>query len=444
MTASGRARDALWRAGWHARDWWRAAALDRAYVASAASTPSRHPQVRALAALRTARARAADADAPRWTLAELRVVLDAGAYDRAAALAASLEPRLVELPARARHDARRWIAETRRARGEAPAPAPNAPLAPAAGLRAWLRDPERRLAGAPATTAALTAYLADYGLPGAEVVPGEAPWLARVRFEPPPPVRGPRVSVLVAAHRAAATIDYALASLRGQSYQDVELLVGDDASDDDTVARALAHARVDPRVRVFTSARNQGAYNVRNALAARARGDLLAFHDADDLALPTRLAAQVARVRAGAAASYGCFVRLTTDGQLARFPGASLRLCMVSLMLPRRTFDQLGGFRPARFGADLELRERLRDRHGDDAIDVLRAPVMLALWSESSQTRAAGAESGADGFRAPARRAYTEVVFRALCGEASDDDIVAALRATDNLATPADVTEVTS
>jgi hypothetical protein len=442
--AAERARRAAWTAGWRWKAWRDHVALDRAMVRAGASTTSRHPLVRALVALRAARAASADPEAPRWALAELPIALQAGAYERAAELATLLAARISALPEAERRRAARLIDDVRRARGEATSMEASPPdeVRPLEILRdpeLYLRDVEHHALDPATASAALTRYLRAYGMPGATITGAGDALLPRIRFVPPPAVTGgPRVSIIVAAHRAAATIGYALDSLVGQSYRNVEILVGIDGDDDGSGELARAAAARDPRVKVFASARNQGAYNLRNALVERSSGHLVTFHDADDLALPTRIAEQVARIRAGAIACYGSFVRVSRAGRFATFAGQSaLRLCMVTLMLERRTFDAFGGFRPAWFGADLELRERLRDRHGDGAVEVLRRPALFGLWSDASQTRRAGAEAHADGYRAPARRAYTEVVFRRLLGEASDDDIVATLRATDNLASPA-------
>ncbi|MEZ4367154.1 MAG: glycosyltransferase family A protein [Kofleriaceae bacterium] len=222
------------------------------------------------------------------------------------------------------------------------------------------------------------------------------------------------MSVVIAAYQAAATVGASIDSLLAQDGVDVEILVGDDASDDGTAEVLAARFGDEPRVRRFTSRRNQGAYNLRNALAAHARGTYLTFHDADDLAVPGRLLAQVdALVATGARASYGCMFRITADGRAVFFrDGAALRLAMVTLLTTPEEFRSLGGFRPARFGADLELHETLRHRHGDRAIEIVRQPLMLGLWAAGSATRQRDAEALEDGYRAPARRRYVELLAR--------------------------------
>lgn len=257
---------------------------------------------------------------------------------------------------------------------------------------------------------------------------------------------GPLVSVVVAARNAATTLPYALGSLCAQTYGSIEILACDDASDDATLERLRELRRRDSRVRVFRSLQRQGSYNVRNALVARARGELVTFHDADDLALPARIAIQVTRLReTGATACVACWLRLTPAGRFVFFRDQrATRLGLVSLMLRKQTFDRVGPFRSAYVGADLELLADLRARFGAHEISRIREPLTLGLWSASSVTRSAGTEALADGYRSPVRRDYSELVYakHVRPARASEDDREAMLRALGNWAEPRGVVEL--
>jgi len=108
----------------------------------------------------------------------------------------------------------------------------------------------------------------------------------------------PLVSVIVPAWNAAAFIQYAVRSALDQTLQDIEVLVVDDASRDDTRATALAAAHGDPRLRVLALESNAGPAAARNAGLAAARGAYVAILDADDRMRPTRLATMLERMRA--------------------------------------------------------------------------------------------------------------------------------------------------
>jgi glycosyltransferase involved in cell wall biosynthesis len=102
------------------------------------------------------------------------------------------------------------------------------------------------------------------------------------------------VSVLVAAHDAAATLPLAVRSILRQSLTDLELVVVDDCSTDETPA--LLAAVDDPRLVVVRNEENLGLAASLNRGLERARGRWIARLDADDVALPERLERQLALV----------------------------------------------------------------------------------------------------------------------------------------------------
>jgi glycosyltransferase involved in cell wall biosynthesis len=99
------------------------------------------------------------------------------------------------------------------------------------------------------------------------------------------------VSVVCAVHNGERFLAEAIASVMAQIRVDLELVVVDDGSTDGTPA-ILAEKAEDPRVRVLTQ-ENRGVAAARNAGMAVARGDLIAFLDADDVWLPDKLQRQV-------------------------------------------------------------------------------------------------------------------------------------------------------
>ncbi len=100
----------------------------------------------------------------------------------------------------------------------------------------------------------------------------------------------PRVSVIIPAYNAAWCVRRAVDSVLAQDYRDFELIVVDDGSRDDTAAILATYGAA---LRVVSKP-NGGLSSARNAGIAAARGDYLAFLDADDWWLPGKLARQVA------------------------------------------------------------------------------------------------------------------------------------------------------
>jgi len=118
------------------------------------------------------------------------------------------------------------------------------------------------------------------------------PALDRLRAGPYGCAALPSVSVIVPTYNCAAFLDESLGSVLPQVPADGEVLVVDDGSTDDTVRVLSQYGERIRAVRID----HGGLAAARNAGLDAARGDWIAFHDADDVALPDRLAFQLAFV----------------------------------------------------------------------------------------------------------------------------------------------------
>lgn len=96
----------------------------------------------------------------------------------------------------------------------------------------------------------------------------------------------PAVSVIVPTYNCARWLAESLDSIFAQTDRDYEVVVVDDGSTDDTPAVLAGYAG---RIRVVQGAHG-GLSAARNLGLAAATGEWVAFHDADDVALPDRLA----------------------------------------------------------------------------------------------------------------------------------------------------------
>jgi glycosyltransferase involved in cell wall biosynthesis len=104
----------------------------------------------------------------------------------------------------------------------------------------------------------------------------------------------PFISVIVITYNAAEYVGHAIDSVLQQSWANLELIVVDDGSTDDTPS--VVARFTDPRLRYVTQS-NRGPNSARNHGIREARGDYVAFLDADDWWLPDKLCRQVARAR---------------------------------------------------------------------------------------------------------------------------------------------------
>lgn len=180
------------------------------------------------------------------------------------------------------------------------------------------------------------------------------------------------ISVICIFLNAENYFDEAVRSVLDQDYQDFELLLVDDGSQDRTTQMALAHAAAEPdRVRYLAHPGrvNRGMSAARNLGLAHATGDLVAFIDADDRWRPAKLAEQVAIMAAepavGMVAGTVNYWRdwaggtdvLTPTGHrqnmrveppeaaLALYPlGRAAAACPSDVMIRRAALDEVGGF----------------------------------------------------------------------------------------------------
>ncbi len=159
------------------------------------------------------------------------------------------------------------------------------------------------------------------------------------------------ISVVVPSYNAGRWLAESLDSIFAQTIPPGEVVVVDDGSTDDTPA---VLARYADRVRLVRSA-NQGLAAARNLGLALARGDWIAFHDADDLALPDRLAVLLAHLEANRGAE-----AVFADGEDlaggARIVPRALASCLSGRRLT--VADLFAGF-PAYYQSALVARDAL-------------------------------------------------------------------------------------
>lgn len=107
----------------------------------------------------------------------------------------------------------------------------------------------------------------------------------------------PLISVLMPAYNSELYIAEAIESILNQSYQNIELIIFDDGSSDNT--RQVIQSFNDPRIVKILSDQNYGVVRARNDMIDRASGQYIALMDADDIADRTRLEKQLRSLEAG-------------------------------------------------------------------------------------------------------------------------------------------------
>jgi glycosyltransferase involved in cell wall biosynthesis len=108
------------------------------------------------------------------------------------------------------------------------------------------------------------------------------------------PLNSPFISVIINMRDGAATISETLKSVLTQTFHDLEIVVWDDGSVDESAA--IVAAERDPRIRYHRSPEITSLGKARDMAIRIARGKWIAFIDQDDLWTPDKIQKQIARV----------------------------------------------------------------------------------------------------------------------------------------------------
>ena len=182
-------------------------------------------------------------------------------------------------------------------------------------------------------------------------------------------MNGPLVSVIVPVHNGERFVGAALESIRAQDYEPTEVIVVDDGS----VDKSAEVARAFGGVQVVRQSENQGPAAARNEGLKRARGEFIAFVDADDLLPATKLSKQVAYLLAHP--NVGCVLgrqewinpppNLKRDPVYDELDGIPLTSALFRASILRR----LGGYDVSyRSHENMDLLFRLRELGSETAV----------------------------------------------------------------------------
>jgi glycosyltransferase involved in cell wall biosynthesis len=98
-----------------------------------------------------------------------------------------------------------------------------------------------------------------------------------------------QVSVIIATYNRAHSIGHAIRSILNQTHQEIELIVVDDGSTDETLSILQTFSDQDSRLKIIPLSQNSGATVARNRGVSAATGDLVLVWDSDDQLFPNAL-----------------------------------------------------------------------------------------------------------------------------------------------------------
>ncbi|MBE1489791.1 glycosyltransferase family 2 protein [Plantactinospora soyae] len=186
---------------------------------------------------------------------------------------------------------------------------------------------------------------------------------------------GPLVSVIVPNYNYAESLDLCLRSILDQTYPDIEILMVDDCSTDQSVVVAEALG-----VPVVSTGVNGGCGRARNIGAAHTRGELLCYVDSDLVLAPDAVANAVRLIQDDSRIGAVCGIEdpepLLHDTAVARYRGLQYHYWSISsegdvsflfpavCVIRRDVFDEIGPFNPAlRHTEEVDYGYRLTRRY---------------------------------------------------------------------------------
>jgi glycosyltransferase involved in cell wall biosynthesis len=222
----------------------------------------------------------------------------------------------------------------------------------------------------------------------------------------------PLISAVITTWNRAHIVPRAISSVQNQTCTSMEIIVVDDASQDDTVSTVAAIN--DPRLRLVVNERNRGPGGAKNAGVAAARGEYIAFLDSDDEWLPRKLERQLGTMSARDAPPMSvtsCWIELENGRRFVRrYPSHRDSLTAIASgemynfgstsMIRRSCFTEVGPIREdlTRF-EDVEwmLRYSLHNEFIvlDDPLSVITSggPPSRATVADSTKIFAAASDS---------------------------------------------------
>lgn len=217
-------------------------------------------------------------------------------------------------------------------------------------------------------------------------------FFSALRVAQPAQLSGPLVTVCMTAFNASPFIEHSIQSILCQSHQNLELIVVDDCSTDSTVEIVQRIAQSDARVRLIKNEVNVGTYICRNIALNLANGEFFTVQDADDFSLSNRLTAQVSHLLSNSdcVAVMTEWLRMNSEGSFSfklSWGGNYRHESAPSLMIRTQIVKLgLGYWDSVRLAADTEYIFRIKKKFGDQALFLLRVPLIIGYMHEHNLT----------------------------------------------------------
>lgn len=188
------------------------------------------------------------------------------------------------------------------------------------------------------------------------------------------------VSIVMPVRNCASIIEHSIASLQAQSHKNIEIIVVDDFSTDNTREVVLKLLQKDKRIKYKKINSNLGTYFARSYGIHLSEGDFITFQDADDFSHALRIEHHLnTALRNNSTVVTSNYVRFDLkSGEIINFHGRDQHYGFITTFAKRSLFEEIGGFDLTSRGGDAEFSERITRYIEKKNITHIPAPYYLA------------------------------------------------------------------
>lgn len=159
------------------------------------------------------------------------------------------------------------------------------------------------------------------------------------------------VTIITPSFNSEKFIEETIKSVQAQIYQDWEMIIVDDCSEDNSVGIISKYLKNDNRIQLIESKTNRGPALSRNEALKSAKGRFIAFLDSDDLWMPEKLKKQLEFMKAkNSVLSYTAYSKIDEFGNIGNFIEAPekvnykqlLQTCSIGILTAMYDSEKIG------------------------------------------------------------------------------------------------------
>lgn len=213
------------------------------------------------------------------------------------------------------------------------------------------------------------------------------PFLSLTSAEPLTPIEdGPKVSVFMSCYNSAEFLELAVRSMQEQTWRNLEIIVTDDCSTDNSLEILNALAADDPRLVIVPNTENHGTYGNRNRMLEICTGEFMTVHDSDDWSHPQMIEHQMKHLMENPDVRVNTTLMCRVSHNLRfhlRPSRASLEYCHMNypgFLMRVKDVKALGGWDPIMANADAEFERRVKQVYGADAFAIVNTETIYSFF----------------------------------------------------------------